>query len=269
MLNRVVFLLASLPFIARAGFESNGRGARPIALGNAFVAMADNQWTTIYNPAGLARIPTIQGALFLVPEQFGLRELRTVSAATAIPFKFATAGLVLEQFGFDLYRETVVAIGVGRIVDDYVAVGMTVNLNSVSIDRYGTATEATIDVGVLVNILSDVRLGFDWKNPSATSVGAARESLPQVQSVGISYELTQQSQICVEVEKDIRFPFVAKLGFEQRFLQSFAFRFGLSNNPDKFSFGMGASTSGLEFSYAGYSHPQLGWTHQVEISFHL
>jgi hypothetical protein len=269
MLRRVVFLLLSLPVVTHAGFESNGKGARPIALGNAFVALADNQWATYYNPAGLARIQTVQCALFFVPEQFGLSELRTISAATTFPIGFATAGVLLEKFGFDLYRETNISVGVGKFVDEFIAAGMSINLNTVSIDRYGSAMAATIDVGMLVELLEDIRLGFNWKNISATSVGALRESLPQVQSFGACYDLTQQSQICLELEKDIRFPFAVKLGFEHRFLKVFAFRFGLSNNPDKFSFGIGASTSGIEFSYAGYSHPQLGWTHQVETSFHL
>ena len=39
-----------------AAFENIGAGARPIAMGNAFSAVADDANTIYYNPAGLGRL---------------------------------------------------------------------------------------------------------------------------------------------------------------------------------------------------------------------
>lgn len=269
MLTRVVFLLTMLPRIVFAISEDNGRGARPIALANAFVAVANDPWSASYNPAGLARVLALKGSLFLAPEQFGLAELRRISAAAAIPLGPASAGLILEQFGFKLYRETTLKIGVGKLLDEGVAGGLTVNLVRCSIERYGSATRATLDAGFLVDLVDDLHVGFDWKNVGSTTMGASGESFPQVQSVGISYDLSTESLALVELEKDIRHPFVVKAAIEQRFLDVLEVRFGVSNNPDKFSIGFGVHHDGFEFSYAGYSHSQLGWTHQIEVSFAL
>jgi hypothetical protein len=103
----------------------------------------------------------------------------------------------------------------------------------------------------------------------AARIGATAEPLPQIQMLGVSYEFSKSSRLLIEWEKDIRYPFSFKGGCEQRFFGFLSLRFGVSTNPDKFSFGIGASQSFVEFSYATYSHAQLGWTHQIELAFQL
>jgi len=266
---KVMFLLASLPWFAFAGLENNGRGARPIALANAFVAIGNSPWSTFYNPAGLASARTVEGSVFLVPEQFGLKELRTISAAAMVPLGVATAGFAVGRFGRELFCETTVALGAGTYLDEGIAVGGSFNLVWNSFERYGSATTPVFDVGALVDVLDGLRLGFRWKNVTAATVGGAGETLAQGQDVGMCYEFSEDSRIAIELEKDIRFPFSIKAGYEQRFVQMLSLRFGVSSNPDKFSFGLGVCFARLEFSYAGYSHAQLGWTHQIELSFDL
>jgi len=71
------------------------------------------------------------------------------------------------------------------------------------------------------------------------------------------------------MEKDVRFPASVKMGIEQIVFSAIALQAGVANNPDKYSFGIAARYSIFEFGYAGYSHPDLGWTHQIELSFKL
>jgi hypothetical protein len=267
MLIKVMFLLTSLPWFALAGFESNGRGARPIALSNAFVAMGNSPWSTVYNPAGLASCYGSEGSLYLSPQQFGMKELRTISAAGVIPFGGGSAGLVLGQFGFELYRETELTAGVGGTIDDGIAIGGAFNIVRISLERYGTATISSYDLGALLEIVSGLRIGFDWKNVTAAKIAGTGESLPQLLATGLCYDLSAESRATMELEKDIRFPFSLKAGLEHTFLRVLTLRVGMCNNPDKFSCGLGLRVAGFELSYAGYNHAQLGWTHQIEISF--
>ena len=87
--------------------------------------------------------------------------------------------------------------------------------------------------------------------------------------MGVCYEITENSRLAVELEKDLRHPIIKRFGYEQKLLDILSVRLGISDNPDTFSCGLGLRASGFEFSYAGYSHPQLGWTHQVELSVSL
>ncbi len=264
---KVMFLLTSLPWFAFAGFESNGRGARPIALSNAFVAVGNSPWSTAYNPAGLASCNAFEGTLFLSPQQFGLKELRTISAAGVVPFSGGSVGVIVGQFGFDLYRETAYTVGVGGTIDDGVAVGGAVNVVRLSLAQYGTAAIPSYDVGALVEIVSGLRMGFDWKNVTAATIAGSGESLPQVLATGLCYDLSDVARLTMDLEKDIRFPFSLRMGLEHSFLHVLTLRFGMRSNPDTFSVGLGLQIDGFVLSYAAYSHSQLGWTHQIEISF--
>jgi long-subunit fatty acid transport protein len=268
-LVRFFAVILTLCPVALASAENNGRGSKAIALGNAFVAIADNAWAVAYNPAGLAQLSSTQGAVFFVPQQFQLPELRTVALAGAVPFNFGTLGLSVDQFGFALYRETNVTIAAGRTIDWGVSAGVALNFHRISIERYGAAQRLTVDLGLLARPHDDLNFGFAIKNVTATTIGETRERLPQILMIGTRYAPWNEFQLTIECEKDTRHPLIVKAGVEQRFFEILALRLGISTNPDKFSAGIGARYSMFEFSYAGYSHPQLGWTHQVEISFQL
>ena len=263
----VVFLISFLPCTASAGFENNGRGTRPSALANAFAAVGDSPWSTVYNPAGLADCHAFEFAVFMSPQQFGLKELRTTTVALFAPLGDQKLGLVGGQFGFDLYRETALSLGIGKMASKGIALGGTINLIRFSIERYGAVTAASFDCGAIIEVVEGLHLGFDWKNFTGSTIGSTAESLPQVQAVGLCYEIAATSRVTLELEKDIRFPFEFKMGYEQEFLHMLNARFGMSNNPQTASVGFGVEFAGIGFSYAGYSHQQLGWTHQIEISF--
>ncbi len=124
-------------------------------------------------------------------------------------------------------------------------------------------------MGAQGDIAEGLRLGFCWKNIAPAKIGMTGEAIAQIQMFGASYEISTDSRLLFEWEKDIRHPFSFKGGCEQRFLDFLSLRFGISTNPDKFSFGFGVSQSFVEFLYAAYSHAQLGWTHQIELSFRL
>jgi hypothetical protein len=251
---------------ALPGFENNGRGTRPIALANAYVAIADDPWAAYYNPAGLARVKSLSLSTFVSPAQFDLNELRTVCLGVSFPTGVGGVGIVFDQFGFNLYKETSAALAFGCAVNDWITLGVTTHLQKVAIDRYGSSLRCLLDVGGMASLTDDVCVGWCWTNITQSSVGMKSDQYPQIMSMGVCYEITEHSRLAVELEKDIRYPIIKKFGFEQDLFEVLSVRLGLSDNPDKCSCGLGVRTAGFEFSYAGYSHSQLGWTHQVELS---
>jgi hypothetical protein len=266
VLVRVALVSVVCHGTALPGFENNGRGTRPIALANAYVAVADDPWAAYYNPAGLARVKSLSFSTFISPALFGMTELQTACVGATLPTTVGGIGVVFDQFGFDLYKETSIALAFGSPVNDWIALGATIHLQRVAIERYGSCMRSLFDVGGIASLTDDVRVGWSWTNVTQTSVGMKSAQYPQIMSMGVCYEITEHSRLAVELEKDIRYPIIKKFGFEQDLLESLSVRLGLSDNPDKCSCGLGVRTSGFEFSYAGYSHSQLGWTHQVELS---
>lgn len=258
-----------LPGIGIAGGEHNGSGSRPAALATAFVAWTDDPWLVCYNPSGLAITTSWQASLFFAPGQFGLKEFRAFSLAAIAPVSPFGAGVLVRQSGFPLYKETSAMIACARSISHGVALGVALDLTQVSIARYGSAAGLTLDLGASIDLTERLRLGYCWKNITGATIGHSSSDLVQYQSLGVSFEVLDELRVAFELEKDLRFPFVLKGALEQRFLSTLVLRCGCSNNPNKFSFGLGIERHGWELSYAVFTHQQLGLSHQFGLSFRL
>ncbi len=260
-------LLLSCPHLFT--MENNGLGTKAIGMANAFTAISDNCWAINYNPAGLTRVTAFQCSAFIVPEQFGLQELKTTALAAAMPFSFAAVGIKAEKFGFDLYSETKFGLALAERIDKNVSAGLSFEYYRLDIARYGTAGSFSIDGGLIVHMLESVDVGFSVHNITNATLGRIDEKMPQVFGLGVCWLPVSDLHISIEMEKDVRFPASIKMGIEQIVFSAIALRAGTANNPDKYSAGIAARYSIFEFGYAGYSHPDLGWTHQIELSFKL
>ena len=249
--------------------EHNGRGTKAIGMANAFVAVSDNCWAIDYNPAGLTRLTAFQCAAFIVPSQFGLQELRTTAFAAASPLTPVTMGIQVVKFGFDLYSETECGLACAVPIDKNISSGLNFNYQRLALARYGSAGSFSLDGGLIAHVLDRVDVGFSIHNMTNAVLGKTDETMPQWCALGTCWSAFHDLQISVEVEKDIRFPASIKMGIEQLVFTAFALRAGMANNPDKYSIGIGATYSSFEFGYAGYSHPDLGWTHQIDLTFTL
>jgi opacity protein-like surface antigen len=249
--------------------EQNGQGTKAIGMANAFVAVADNCWAIDYNPAGLTKLNTLQCTLFFIPEQFGLNELKTTALAVAIPFSTESIGAEIRKFGFELYTETEFGLAYSRKFDGNISGGITVHYSRIDIARYGTTGTVFLHGGLMVQMSDQVKLGFCLRNLAATTLGSTGEKIPQQVSLGTSWYPLNNVILSVEIEKDVRFPARLKFGVEQQVLSLVAFRAGIADNPDTYSIGIGVRYSIVGFGYATYSHPDLGWTHQIEISLQM
>lgn len=269
MRTTVLSLFFLLPILSVEGFEKGGRGTRPLALANAFIAVADDPWMPWHNPAGIGSASSFRSAVCFVPEPFGMKELRTTSAALVLPTPFISVGLVLDDFGSALYRESTALVGIGKTIENGVSVGLAANIGIVSIQRYGTASLVTFDLGVRLKLIESLSLGYCWKNVGGATISNAGENPPQIQTLGVCYIPHRLALFTVDLEKDIRFPFQVRAGIELKILDPLAFRCGCSNNPETFAAGFGVTMAGWECSYAVNTHPQLGLTHVLGISFEI
>jgi hypothetical protein len=249
--------------------ENNGRGTKAIGMANAFVAVSDNLWAVSHNPAGLTQVTCIQCSAFIIPNQFGLPELRTTTLAAAVPFSFATFALKAEKFGFDLYKETEAGMALALKLDQNISGGLCLNLHRLDIARYGSTQNVILNGGILAYVLRNVKVGFNFNNMMGATIGKLGEKIPQQFALGACWYPLNDLLLSLEMEKDIRYHASIKWGIEQKVFDVLAFRAGVANNPEKYSAGIAVKYSFFEIGYAGYSHLDLGWTHQIEISFKL
>lgn len=254
---------------AHAGFERRDQGARPIAMGGAFVGVADNPWAAVFNPAGLARLQEAQTSIFYSPQLFGLKELSLSSAVLAIPTALGSFGISGTRFGFELYREVSGTFSYAKTHRNIFSFGINVTYNSLTIKNYGTTSAIGVDIGFLASVTEALHWGFFAANVNAPTIGQAKEKLPQVYSTGLGYSPLRGVLIGVDLVKDVRYPAILKGGLEYRLMDVLSLRTGVGSNPTKFSSGVGAHYSFVQFDYAVTSHQELGLSHHFSVSIGL
>ncbi len=267
--KRVLLSLAGILLPQFVAGQPHVSGTKATAMGNAFVAYADNVWATNVNPAGLQQLFSLQASLFVAPAQFGLPELRTFACAAGLPLDFVALGVAVEQFGFELYKETNIRLGFARNIDWGVSAGVAINIRRFDIAGYGSTTNALIDVGLLAEAHPTLIFGFSMKNLAGAKMGTDSQRLPQTFFLGARYVPIKSFTVAIELEKESRHQPMLKVGLEQRVLGLLSLRAGVTDDPNSISAGFGAGASLFEFSYAGSSHPELGWSHQLELAIRL
>jgi hypothetical protein len=183
-----------------------------------------------------------------------------------VPFSLSTVALKYEKFGFDLYKDTEIGVAFSLAMDKNISGGFGIHFHRIDIDRYGSVQSMVFHAGILSHIFENVSIGFHFENLTGATIGHKHEKIPQVCALGTCWSPLDGLLISIEMEKDIRYPASIKWGIEQVVFDIFALRAGAANNPSKYSAGFSVRYYGFEFGYAGYSHFDLGWTHQIEIT---
>ncbi|HEX4048879.1 MAG TPA: type IX secretion system membrane protein PorP/SprF, partial [Elusimicrobiota bacterium] len=118
------FLALSLvPLPARAAYDDVGTSARITGMSNAYTAVADDVYSTYYNPAGLATLDRPEFAASYTRLLTGLSDgsnIQNSFLAYAYPLdggRNGTIGTALNYFSLDsLYRETSLFASYGRMI---------------------------------------------------------------------------------------------------------------------------------------------------------
>jgi hypothetical protein len=188
------------------GFDNLGFGARPVALGGAFVSIADDPSAVFYNPAGLSQIRSLSissmySRLFPSVQDDNLN-LLTLSGAMPIGI-IGTFGVGGSFFSSDLWKESMFIASYSRTIYAGFSVGGSVKFlqwsasappGESSLSFVGLSFDAGAHY-VMSNIIegSDLRLGVvvhDITQPSIAKNSATDAKLPLKIEVGASYVST-------------------------------------------------------------------------------
>lgn len=248
-----------------AGFEQRDAGARAVALGGAYVGIANDGWSIFYNAAGLSKVVFPEAAVFYSPQPFGTPELRHIVFVLAYPTGIGTLGAFGRRFGFELYSETSFGIGYATEVGG-LFVGANVSYHTVTIERYGNDGALGVEIGVLVPLFRTIQWGIAAANINAPRIGRDGEKLPQTFTTGISYQPVPSLAFVLDYEKEIGFSGTPKFGSEYRVIDEVALRAGFVDEPTLYTLGIGVRYSFFEVDYGVTIHRELGLTHQASVT---
>lgn len=193
------------PVVASATFNDIGVGARPLGLGGAFVALADDSNAASYNAAGLGYIDAIQVGATRAQRFNGLITYNSVSGI--IPFgRIGSLGASLGVLAEDseIYQEQVVRISYGNALFKQLAIGANLKLFGISFDESNefvgenpyfaqtSSSAVSFDFGVIAKPFQSLSLGASVENllPANMSISETHtDPVPLNIRAGLVYKL--------------------------------------------------------------------------------
>lgn len=253
-----------LSFRLHAGFE---RTAQPTSLfARAFSGVAFPSESNVWlNPAALSGVVSFHSTLFYSPSPFQLPQLTNYGLILAEDFGSVKASLSLSSFGFSLYRETFGSFSAAYTGIEHFSAGSSLSLNYLSIQNYGTALAATIDIGLIYSLTEEFNIGASIANLNGAGFG--EDDIPRTIVAGVSYRLLDNAMATLDLVKDIRFEPTFRAGIEFSPHEIIIVRSGLQGEPSRLFGGIGIRVLPLVVEYGVATHDDLGLTHSIGISF--
>lgn len=248
----MIWVLAALARSLPAPAQSNENvlvGSRPVGMGGAFTAVADDANALFYNPAGLQFLRQHQ-ATFMNANLFGTG-IRTAYACYALPISARQAmGLDWQHIGFgdgELgYNRDLIKFAFSRRWHPRLSTGVSVKylLTNMSLDSksVGKASGLGFDLGFLFTPIPRLRLGVNLYDLTGTRVrydGRTSETiLPRTIRPGVAYEARKNLLLALDVDRKLH------LGGEYLLKNLLALRLGSqkdlkTSDPLELTFGLG------------------------------
>jgi hypothetical protein len=251
--------------ISSGSFE---RTAQPTALfgrgmsGSALFSTS-NVWL---NPASIAQNSSFTTSLFYSPSPFQLPQLSYFGFSTTKQFDRINIGAGINSFGFPLYRETVFSLTAATMFTESFGAGLNIHANHLSIQSYGSATRAVIDLGAIISATEDLNFGVSLNNINRSTFGAD-DDIPQIFISGFSYKLLEKTTVTVDLVHDVRYSTGYRAGIEFSPLEIVTLRAGTQSEQSQLYGGFGIKVLSFQIDYGIATHTELGLTHSIGITF--
>lgn len=241
-------------------------GPRLTAIGNTGVAIND-VWTLQSNQAGTTSLkkPTASVSYrnsYLNPE------LSTQSAVIVYPAGRNVMGLSLQNYGFSAYSEQKIGVSYAKRFGNSIAASLNFNLHQVKVAQYGSARAYSVEAGLQYHVDENLLIGTHISNPNRSAFDRdVNAFIPVSLEFGASYKFTDKVLLNSGIVKTLNSVTDFRCGLEYSVINWLAFRGGLAANPFRQFAGFGYQLNDLKIDAAASSHPNLGFSPQIALSY--
>ncbi len=249
-----------------SAYAQSSPGARSISLGSAGAALQD-VWSLQLNPAGIANI---EKAIFAVGyvQHFTGTDLYTQSAGFALPLKQNVVGVHFKRYGFKEYLEQEAGVVYSRKFGNSLFLAIGFNYHYQEIKKYGSAPAFSVEAGIQYKLTDKLLLGSHISNPNNSRFNDAPGSeIPVVITFGLRYKFKDKVLMVSDIQKVLNDATDVKWGLEYKLITWFSLRCGISANPFRQYSGFGLNVQRLCIDAAVSSHPNLGMSPQLALSY--
>lgn len=251
--------------ISLSAYSQYNPGAKQISLSNSDVALSNDVFSLFNNPSGLSQMSWREVGVYYSPAPFGLSELANGYVAYHEPSDIGSFAIGGMSYGFDLYRESKFALGYSYNFQNKFFVGLAINYQTISIQHYGNDGALFFNLGGLAYITNLFRVGFSVQNINRATFGNEDDQIPMILNTGLSYDVVDELTLNFALEKDIKYKTSFQFGVNYDIIENISLRSGFSNEPSKYSVGIGINYLMFSLDYAMCRHNYLGYTHQAGV----
>jgi hypothetical protein len=262
---KIVFTIIIFYTLTISVISQYNPGAKQISLSNSDVALSNDVFSIFNNPAGLSQMNWREVGIYYSPAPFGLKELSNGYVAYHEPTSIGSFAIGGMTYGYELYRESKISLGYSYNYKNKFFTGIVINYQTVFIHNYGNDGTISLNIGGLVYLTNSLRLGFNFNNLNKATFGETENQIPMVFDAGFSYDLLDEMSLNFAIEKDINFNPSIQFGINYDIIEYLSLRSGFSNEPSRYSAGIGINYSIFSLDYAIFTHNDLGLTHQAGI----
>jgi len=257
----LALILLLCPMIsAEAAFEDYGPDPISAALCTSLSADAFHFPARASNPAAGCRL---SGWGFSASwcKPFNLSELEQIRIDIAHSLAHGwVASLRATTLGGELYSERTAGLSLSRVLLPELAIGIGLNFNQLSIERYGSESAPSLDAGLLYrHRLFDLGVSvtglYSGAFPRFGGDVIARRFL-----LSGALPLDESTRILIETSLEDGMTPSIRAGFEVRLFSKLILRGGYETVSERISLGLGLPLHLWQASAAFDHHPALGWS---------
>ncbi len=265
-----------------ANFLLLGGGARPLAMGEAYVALADDSSSIFWNPAGTSRM-NFPEIMYMYSEWF--INIKHQYFDAAFPSDYGTFGgsySLLDSGdiqGYDSYgspeavfktQSSALTFSWGRKLNDKFSVGANLKSISESLED-SQASSLALDLGLLFEANPRLSFGAAIQNFGQPLKFDVEETpLPQTYRLGMGFKSRlygEDLNLAADYVNPAGGASSINLGVEYLLQNFLALRMGTAKG--RFTAGVGLKVANFDLDYAYLSHDVLGSTNQISFSYNF
>ncbi len=170
-----------------------------------------------------------------------LKELGYKNAGVALPLKTGVIAVSFSQFGYSLYNENIIGIGLSKNFGDKFCIGLKLDYLFFNFSgEYEDKSVPTFELGMQYNINESLCIGAYVFNPVGVKIiSLNKDKIPIIMRLGLSYYINEELMVTSEIEENFEHDFSYRFGLEYELYEKLFIRSGFQLNPELFTFGVG------------------------------
>lgn len=263
----LIYLLfwALIPSVRLCAAEpSVWKDVRSLSMGSVYAPAS-----SYLNPSALSLSP--ENALICAYEnRFFVKELSTLTACWQQPNRWLDFSVLVNYFGYELYRETRCGINVSKVLKPGLSVGVRIYYFHLQYaDNKDKVQVVSGDIGLQYQPVDNLRIGMVIYNPFRVSYKQYGEEydLPVTMEIGAEYAFTEACSGLFGVEKDTRYPVCFKAALSYEIARFMELRIGMLTSPWMPTGGIGLRFDVFRVDVALNYHTSLGISPAVSICY--